>query len=152
MTTKLDALKAAVAAGNLRCIGADLELCDDYGYDDDGCPMLTRKCGTCRGCYGDVGDTEPEAGAECTGGYDLSCSLSDIIAALVDVAVSSDRLAEIAEFAADDDDCEYDHHGYCQVHGCGDMGDRETPHCPTAALKEQVIIVRAALAKLEEEA
>ena len=45
-------------------------------------------------------------------------------------------VAALAAFTVDDDECIFDHHGYCQAHGCGDWGDRDVPHCPTAALKD----------------
>jgi hypothetical protein len=53
---------------------------------------------------------------------------------LRDALVAADALAELVEFTDDGEACWFDHHGYCQAHGCGDWGDYETtPHCPTDA-------------------
>lgn len=56
-----------------------------------------------------------------------------------------ERFVKIAEIELDPDACWFDHHGYCQAHGCGDVGDRDVPHCPTAAMKELVAECREAL-------
>jgi hypothetical protein len=54
-------------------------------------------------------------------------------------------LIDALELNIDPDPCDLDHHGYCQAHGCGDMGDRDTPHCPTAVLHEQMDKLRPLL-------
>jgi hypothetical protein len=60
-----------------------IEDCDDEGKPK--CSMLAHTCGTCHGCYADENDSEPEEGAECSGGGDYSChAIATITAALAD--------------------------------------------------------------------
>lgn len=68
---------------------------------------------------------------------------SEFIVALVNAAPYIERLWKAADLSLDTDPCSFDHHGYCQTHGCGDMGDQDTPHCPTAVGRSSVESLRS---------
>ena len=65
--------------------------------------------------------------------------------ALEAVIAPLEKLLDALDLSVDPDPCDLDHHGLCQAHGCGDMGDRDTPHCPTAVVHEQMEKLRPAL-------
>lgn len=78
------------------------EDCDEDGKPK--CSLLHHECGTCRGCYADYGDPEPEPDAECTGGGDYSClavatlqaALAERDAAMAVVVAAEEADREIA--------------------------------------------------------
>jgi len=68
-----------------------------------------------------------------------------LLAKLGGIAYLAGELADVVAFNDDGDECDFDHHGSCQAHGCGDWGDRDVPHCPTSVQRDRVAALRAAL-------
>ena len=114
--------------------------CDDGIHEsDDGMP---RPCGECQaGKACDQGDLARQMLTL----MDDNQRLTERNTALEAVIAPLEKLLDALDLSVDPDPCDLDHHGLCQAHGCGDMGDRDTPHCPTAVVHEQMEKLRPAL-------